>query len=288
MILTEQYLKAHKQIYYHSQASWFLEEERIYKDVFYITTYLPYAITYTNRRGKVFSYTLRQNANIFNAKSSKDFESISNVLKDTELSQYLDRLSTDDWVFEDDFFAQDTKKKLINIIKGLGYDGFFNYEISKSFLEHMKKLKTPINEVMLNNPSIGIFNKDILLPIDECNRNDFLKNKDWIDYKKKEESYVCYRALSLIQQNLWNNKEKQSLLEELSTTLIALSNTEITEIINGINEETLVNNAKYYMERFHYLKESLNNKRPFVRTSTVLCFELHQDLLVKKFLEENH
>lgn len=85
---------------------------------------------------------MKKDLNIFNAKSKQDYNKIKNVLSNDLLS-YLDRLADEDWVFEDDLFEQfeqTTKIKFIKIIKSLGYDGFFNYEVDKKFLRRMKKV----------------------------------------------------------------------------------------------------------------------------------------------------
>ena len=290
IILEEQISKAYKRTYYHGQSSWFLEEERIHKDVFYLTTYLPYAITYACDYGSVFSYKLKKDTNIFNAKSKRDFDIISEAIKDNdELLGYLDRLATDDWIFEDDFFDQKIKTKFINIIKSLGYDGFFNYEVSPSFIKRMKKLKMSVMEVMINNPSIGIFNKDILLPIETLDYKYFEKSQDWISYKEKEETYICYRVLKLIKENQASAENIRDLIDTLINDgiLVAHTSKEIFDIVMSINIDELMDNEKDFMEKFHYLNESKNPYRNVVKTSSSLCFDLHKSILFEQIRQSN-
>lgn len=127
MRLNEQWIRAHKRIYYNGHFLGFDEGKKIFKDVFYLITFLPYAVSYAGESGQVSSYTLNKNINVFNAKSKIDYNTIKPFLSN-ELSPYLDRLANEDWVFEDYIFGQETKKKLIKIIKELGYDNYFNYE----------------------------------------------------------------------------------------------------------------------------------------------------------------
>lgn len=190
MALQEQTYRGHKRIYYQGRGQGFDESKRTFKDVFYLTTSIVYAVSYAGEKGNISSYILKKDLNIFNAKSKQDYNKIKNVLSNDLLS-YLDRLADEDWVFEDDLFEQfeqTTKIKFIKIIKSLGYDGFFNYEVDKKFLRRMKK--SPywdfMNKVMIDNPSIGVFDESNLIKVD-----------DNIDFKS-ESSYKEFSDLEKI------------------------------------------------------------------------------------------
>lgn len=72
MTLNEQWLKKHKRIYYHGFEKNYDDALRNFKNEFYLTTKIDYAICYAQRGGKITSYTLNENVNIFNMRDKHD------------------------------------------------------------------------------------------------------------------------------------------------------------------------------------------------------------------------
>lgn len=286
MGLQEQTYRGHKRIYYQGRFSGFDESKRTFKDVFYLTTSIVYAASYAGDDGNVSSYVLKKDLNIFNAKSKQDYNAIKDALSNDLLS-YLDRLADEDWVFGDNLFEQTTKNKFIEIIKSLGYDGFFNYEVDKKFLRRMKE--SPywdfINKVMIDNPSIGVFDESNLIKVDD--NIDFKKESSYKEFSDLEKNFIAYSLLSLLNGGKFDDEHKDMLYKSLCNSLMTLSKDEIYELVFSYDKDFILNNSKDFMKKFEYLKEANNPYKCIIRTYGARSWLLHTEIVNKKNLFNN-
>lgn len=286
MALQEQTYRGHKRIYYQGRAPDFDESKRTFKDVFYLTTSIVYAVSYAGEKGNVSSYVLKKDLNIFNAKSKQDYNKIKNVLSNDLLS-YLDRLADEDWVFEDNLFEQTTKNKFIKIIKSLGYDGFFNYEVDKKFLRRMKK--SPywdfMNKVMIDNPSIGVFDESNLIKVDS--NIDFKSESSYKEFSDLEKNFIAYNLLNLLNNDKFDDEHKYMLYKSLCNNLMTLSKDEIYELVFSYDKDFILNNSKDFMKKFEYLKEANNPYKCIIRTYGARSWLLHTEIINKNNLFKN-
>lgn len=286
MALQEQTYRGHKRIYYQGRAPDFDESKRTFKDVFYLTTSIVYAVSYAGEKGNVSSYVLKKDLNIFNAKSKQDYNKLKDVLSNDLLS-YLDRLADEDWVFEDDLFEQTTKIKFIEIIKSLGYDGFFNYEVDKKFLRRMKK--SPywdfMNKVMIDNPSIGVFDESNLIKVDD--NIDFKSESSYKEFSDLEKNFIAYNLLNLLKNDKFDDEHKYMLYKSLCNSLMTLSKDETYELVFSYDKDFILNNSKDFMKKFEYLKEANNPYKCIIRTYGARSWLLHTEIINKNNLFKN-
>lgn len=286
MALQEQTYRGHKRIYYQGRAPGFDESKRTFKDVFYLTTSIVYAASYAGDNGDVSSYVLKKDLNIFNAKSKQDYNKIKDALSDDLLS-YLDRLADEDWVFEDNLFEQTTKNKFIEIIKSLGYDGFFNYEVDKKFLRRMKE--SPywdfMNKVMIDNPSIGVFDESNLIKVDD--NIDFKSKSSYKEFSDLEKNFIAYNLLKLLNDGKFDDEHKDMLYKSLCNSLMTLSKDGIYELVFSYDKDFILNNSKDFMKKFEYLKEANNPYKSVIRTYGARSWLLHTEIIHKENLFNN-
>lgn len=284
MKLSEQWLKAHKRIYYNEHILDFDEDKKIFKDVFYLTTFLPYAVSYAGESGEVSSYMLNKNVNIFNAKSKIDYNTIKPFLP-KDLLPYLNRLANEDWVFEDNIFNQTIKNRFIKILKYLEYDGFFNFEVDKKHLNRIKESKfwNYINKVMINNPSIGIFDKRNLILVEKS--VDYKNDEDYKEFSISEKNFIAYNILELLNENKFDEEHKQELYDVLSEgQILTLSKEEIHDLIFSCDKDYILNNSEEFMKKFEYLRESTNSYKCIIHTFGARSYLFHIHLLHKQKL----
>lgn len=286
MVLNEQWLKDHfNRNYYQGRIFNFDKNKKIFKNLFYLTTFLPYAMTYANDdNGIVINYHLNKDINIFNARCKTDYDLIKDKVESSSLLEYVDRLANEDWIFEDDIFDQKTKISFINIIKDLGYDGFFNIEVDKDFIKKLKKHpeRYVINRVMVENPCICVFDESCLtekkiLTIEECK-----KTEQYLKYKNLEKDYIGYRILLLIKNGKYDSDdEKLKLVDSLiyDENLFTYSEDEIKDIIFSYSKDDILFNSDRFLNTFEYLKERQNPYWPIIKTYRSKAYGLYLRLL---------
>lgn len=134
MILTEQQYENLNRRYFHGAKNGRIVKDDALFDYFYLSTDFLYAATYAcisgREKSKVFEFRLKEGLNIFNARSKTDIISLRVGIKKANIKffekWYEQGLQNEDWTF---LLRNENKKdRTIQVIKDLGYDGFFNYE----------------------------------------------------------------------------------------------------------------------------------------------------------------
>lgn len=248
MTFNEQLLKR-KRVYFHGSKTDTLDIKNAHHDCFFITCDITTAILYCKRTENelkyIHTFTIDKPLNIFNARSKVDYTKLYRALmKEGSLDFARNRLwelSDNDWSQLDDTLV--SRGDLINIIKDLGYDGFFNFEWNEG--------KVHPNE-QAQKPSIGIFDINCLSytgvqPVEAFKTTKFTQiNKSDISQVKAFFISLKKRCKSIDEYN--NRVEK--FINDHGTYYSTLTRKDFLEIANSVEYEIDESMADYYEQRF--------------------------------------
>lgn len=168
MMLNEQIHKNLYRSYFQGHRLDYDRDKSFYKENYYTTNPL-YAWFYAvkdNEKGVVTEYKLRNQINIFNARSQKDFDRLHSFVIENSLDfsyDELESLKDKDWII---LGNEKRRKQLIDIIFNLGYDGYFNFEFNNELKEELEEMYlNPQLPKTDNNPSIGVLNPNIFIKV---------------------------------------------------------------------------------------------------------------------------
>lgn len=231
--------------YYHGQSK---QQIPPHQEEYYLTTKFAYAFNYSCAYfGEVIEYNLKQIADIFNANSKKDSNVLRNFCKKyyPTFLPYIELLKTNDW---SKIRNIDDKKNLIAIVKDLGYDGYFNWEIDEKVLKEYHEKDIYKWDFREGSPSIGIFNKKILIKKQVWNKNNFDQCEDFIDFKNLELEIIKEKTLNL----KYEKKNNQYIIDYLRKRILAIPYEQIKEIVENI---TLTEAIKYHKKNLEESKD---------------------------------
>lgn len=248
MTFNEQHLKR-KRVYFHGSKTDTLDIKNAHYDCFFITCDITTAIIYCKRTEKelkyIHTFTIDKPLNIFNARSKVDYTKLYKALMEKGSLDFarnrLWELSDNDWSQLDDTLV--SRGDLINIIKDLGYDGFFNFEWNEG--------KVHPNE-QAQKPSIGIFDINCLSytgvqPIEAFKTTKFTQiNKSDISQAKAFFISLKKRCKSIDEYN--NRVEK--FINDHGTYYSTLTKKDFLEIADSVEYEINESMADYYEQRF--------------------------------------
>lgn len=225
MILDEQKHKNLYRRYYQGRIKDYDSSKAIFKGWSYLTTQPIYAYFYAKDGGKVSEYVLKTGINVFNANCDTDFYKLKRYAIENDVTwlnyDIIERLKTEDWVYV--FDGDDKRSEVLDILKDLGYDGFFNYEYSDKMQEEISSVLRA--EVLLpNEPAIGVLDKTAFTLVRYYDSLEDLLTLD----KAKE----------------YKEQEKAGILKKVSDYLeiekrVGLSDEQIKEICVNIKTLTL-------------------------------------------------
>lgn len=230
MILEEQIHKNIYRSYYRGQAKDWDSSKASFKNERFFTTDPFYAYFYAYSENRIVAeYKLKNKVNIFNLKSKTDYFALHKYFVENQMNYmlgFLDKLKEGDWSFT--LGSDSARQDVLNIIKSLGYEGFFNYEYNEEMKEIIEiekiGIKYPLTE---KSPAIGIFNKDV-----------FREVKKW-DLEK---------AFKRIASELNREKAQIKLLKKLEKGFfLALSENEVL----GLIEKCFEQNSPELLEKEH-------------------------------------
>lgn len=222
MVFNEQKYKNKQRKYYHGTPFDKLNKSLDRFGCLFLTTYFPYAVEYSKidekgTFGHVFEFKIKEPLNIFNIKSSMDnFKLQKNVSSDLYALA-----KTNNWLA--DRQRGHLRGELLNQIKLLGYDGFFDKEVD--------------DHELYDNPTVGIFYLEKLLNTNVYNHPDFAFNKDFvnrhdIDINKVHNAFISEYKVGI--------KDKELISEIIYMDCTAtLTLDEIKEIIDSIDVSEL-------------------------------------------------
>lgn len=229
--------------YFHGRSLHLIEP---HQSEYYLTTNFAYAFNYAiGYFGEVIEYNLKQTANIFNASSNKDAVTLRNFCKKEipQYCQYIDSLKKNDW---SKIREPSIKDDLIYIVRQLGYDGYFNWEIDEKVLKEYHKNNMFKFDFFTESPSVGIFNKDILIQKTIWNKSNYKDCKNYQKFESAELELVKEQAL----QGKRDYKSNSDIINFLRRRILSVPYEKIKQIV----EETTLEEA--ILDRLNSLKEN--------------------------------
>lgn len=249
MILNEQLYKNLYSSYFRGYRDDYDEDKRRFKDFSYFTTSPLYALFYAKRYDNwvLSEYRLKNQINIFNARSKKDYFTLHSFLIKNNMGdkiELLDKLKDHDWAYT--LNGDNNKSNFLNIIKQLGYDGFFNYEFDKKTKKILSQyLSVPNTD---NNPAIGVIDKNIFIKVkDYYSIDKALSLKQISDYKEQE-IQILENNFNLIKSVFNKDIAFKSCMLKANDYLV-LSSTEVIELINELYNKKLDENKKQLFKK---------------------------------------
>lgn len=246
----EQIYKKKSKIYWHGSRYPEYDPDYAYWNMFYVTQDLKYALEFSRNNprdkwGYLYQCHIIDNLDIFNAKDSMDRVKLKRWLVSMEhmsekyVDSVLDVLARKDWLTT---LKPGMRDKFLNIIRTIGYDGFFNFEESEFSGAD-------------DNPSIGVFNPE-LIQIDQVYSGDEIEDiiQKFPKYKKEQERQI---EEYLKGNTLWDT----SLINDLSSLRGKTFEDYIKDKENQFRtmEEAYKNDKSWYIQRrLSMYRESLS------------------------------
>lgn len=238
MLISEQKHTNKNRIYYRGLRNNDLNNKQYLET--YLTTSLTYSFAYSGLNGVIESYCLKDTANIFNMRSKLDEGKLRVYCNNTKinslsLADYLkfneisERLKNEDWlkVLED----LNKRKLLIKAIKELGYDGYFNFEITRDMINEYRQFPSfEFSDLHIKSPAVAVFNiNKSLIKIATYSGRELNSLAEIQKLKEKEKQYV----ISTI--NNYKERNNDNIFIILRNKIKSLTDDELKEIIKTAN-----------------------------------------------------
>lgn len=197
MILDEQKHKNLYRRYYQGRIKDYDSSKAAFKGWSYLTTQPMYAYFYAKDGGRVGEFVLKNGINVFNAKCDTDFYKLKRYAIENDITwlnyDIIERLKTEDWSYV--LKGDDKRSEILDILKSLGYDGFFNYEYSDKM---QKELSSGLGtEVLLpNEPAIGVLDKTAFTLVRYYDSLEDLLTLDKAKEYKEQEKAGVFKKVS--------------------------------------------------------------------------------------------
>lgn len=270
MILTEQKIKRIGRRFWRGSKYKTWQKSKSPYNCLYVTGDLFYAITYLKseefdfrENGYLIEYVLKDRVNIFNARYYKDYRKLEDWCRvhNSEFLKVLPKLKDYDWL---DVLSSSNRNRLIDILKGLGYDGFFNIENKQGKI--LRRIETIRNEDDLYGFSgLGIFDEKCLSRFEEYQGwkeiTKLPEVKRLIGAAKEECKSIILR---MYKSALEKFEITSNILELLKTKLIKylegcsflpfflMTDAEISKFVQNFNfEKELLEEEIYKKKRIH-------------------------------------
>lgn len=251
MTLDEQNLKKFKRQYYCGRPKDYFRSSAVFKDYLFLTTNFCYATWYAKQDGVVVQYVLNKNLNIFNAKCRQDFNSIKFLIDE----KTLDSLKSHDWSFV--LGGDESREKLVNVLKSKGYDGFFNYEYDRDMQSSLKSYY-PIDSA----PAVCLFNESNVSVVRTFNElKDFMQNDSFKSLHKREMNEAANAFNSLYDSGFTDTNKLESYL--IKTNFLSLTQADIHSIVT--KDYLIEQNNSFYKKIFEESKKYGHSKNMYNR-----------------------
>lgn len=241
MLLKEQKHKNLNRRYYHGRIKNFEEDKKVFHE-FYLTTKKEYSFPYACRGGIIEEYRLKETSDIFNMNCYSDEKAFRDKCNKMcpDLLKYIPHLKNYDWISANGKFL---RQMFIQIIRELGYDGYFNKEIDEMVLESYHKEGIYKFSNLTHSPAVALFNKDKLIKLNQYNIEDMVDleyEKNLVEQKAyifllKDRAYPPRKFL----QNMWN-------------ITYGITAKEILSIFQNITDEKLENKERVLKETIDF------------------------------------
>ena len=240
MILDEQKHKNSYRRYYQGWIKDYDSSKAAFKGWSYLTTQPIYAYFYVKEGGKVSEFVLKKGIEVFNANCDTDFYKLKRYAIENDVTwlnyDIIERLKTKDW--SDVLKSDDKRSEILDILKKLGYDGFFNYGYSdKTQKELYSVLGT---EVLLpNEPAIGVLDKTAFTLIRYYDiLEDLLTLDKAKEFKEQEKVGVLKMSSGLLKigkQNGLSDEQIKGIC--MNTKTLTLTKSELEKAVDDCIED---------------------------------------------------
>lgn len=271
MILDEQKHKNLYRRYYQGRIKDYDFSKASFKGWPYLTTQPIYAYFYAKDGGKVSEFVLKTGINVFNANCDTDFYKLKRYAIENDVTwlnyDIIERLKTEDWSYV--FDGDDKRLEVLDILKSLGYDGFFNYEYSDKMQERLSSaLRT---EVLLpNEPAIGVLDKTAFTLVRYYDSlEDLLMLDKAKEYKEQEKAGVLKMVSGLLKIKKQVGLSDEQIKEIcINTKTLTLTKSElekaIDEFIDDFNKpDELLMKIQEELEKYGHTLNTYNGIRVF-------------------------
>lgn len=239
MLLQEQLYKRLNRLYYHGQTFKNRDRSLSMFNCYYLSTDPYYAYTFSGRNGVIKVQRLKQSLNLCNIRSKKDQRKVEDLCRQQKLfdpSKLVKALAEQDWIGA--LGSIQARELFLDILKALGYDGFFNIEDIDNIRGSITRL-TKNDEDSKGFPSIGVFDESCLTTVQTIQGyENFLELPGMLGIKEKEINYLKTELYKIYDEygELKESKVLQVLkyLEELPPVI---SQEEVLNILNNFNPE---------------------------------------------------
>lgn len=257
MTLTEQQYKNLNRRYFHGSQNGKLNPKERRQDFLYLSNSFVYSSMYACQidplRGKVFEFRLKEGLNIFNAKCKSDLLRLKLYARKNNID--WEKLEKEDWSL------LKSKNSIIELIRKLGFDGFFDWEWTDNLRNYRKEVERELKGQFLDNsPAVGIFDVEKLKQVQTYQYSDYFEFDDFVKIYNAEKQtlknyagtlYVnekdLYPAILYYAQDHFLFLTEKDLEETLNSMSSYVKSTkfEIMDILDECLKFSVSKNGKY-------------------------------------------
>lgn len=271
MILDEQKHKNLYRRYYQGRIKDYDSSKAIFKGWSYLTTQPIYAYFYAKDGGKVSEFVLKTGIDVFNANCDTDFYKLKRYAIENDVTwlnyDIIKRLKTEDWSYV--LKGDDKRSEILDILKSLGYDGFFNYGYSNKM---QKELFSDLGTkyILSNEPAIGVLDKTAFTLIGSYDSLEDLltldKAKEFKEQEKAEISERFWFFLRIKNQVGLSDERIKEICINTKTLTLTKSELEkaVDECIEDFNKPSeLMQKIQEELEKYGHSLNTYNGIRIF-------------------------
>jgi len=230
MILTEQQYKNLNRRYFHGSQNGRLNSKEGRQNFLYLSNSFVYSSMYACQidplQGKVFEFRLKEGLNIFNAKCKSDLLKLKHSTKKNNVD--WEKLEKEDWSL------LKSKGSIIELIRGLGFDGFFDWEWTDNLRKYRKEVEGELKGQFLDtSPAVGIFDVEKLKQVQTFQYSDYFEFEDFVKiYKAEKQTLKNYAGTLYV-----NGKDLYpAILYYAQDRFLFLTEKDLEETLNNISD----------------------------------------------------
>lgn len=229
MTLTEQQYKSLNRRYFHGSQNGRLNPKEGRQDFLYLSNSFVYSSMYACQidplRGKVFEFRLKEGLNIFNVKCKSDLLRLKLYARKNNID--WEKLEKEDWSL------LKSKSGIIELIRKLGFDGFFDWEWTDNLRNYRKEVERELKDQFLDtSPAIGIFDVEKLKQVQTYQYSDYFEFDDFVKiYNAEKQTLKNYAG------TLYVNKKDlyPAILYYAQDHFLFLTEKDLEEVLNSMS-----------------------------------------------------
>lgn len=229
MTLTEQQYKNLNRRYFHGSQNGRLNPKEGRQDFLYLSNSFVYSSMYACQidplRGKVFEFRLKEGLNIFNAKCKSDLLRLKLYIRKNNID--WEKLEKEDWSL------LKSKSSIVELIRKLGFDGFFDWEWTDNLRNYRKEVERELKGQFLDNsPVVGIFDVEKLKQVQTYQYSDYFEFDDFVKiYNAEKQTLKNYAGTLYV-----NEKDLYpAILYYAQDHFLFLTEKDLEEVLNSMS-----------------------------------------------------